>query len=326
MTMRCAMLLIGLVACALGPVRVGRAAVLSYSGDDIAAGTGILTIRCAQGERGLWELDVARLKQGRDVRITRFDDLTDKGDFNYAPGAGNEYSLLAAHERWQAAADSLCELHKAADYYEFSLKEIYSNYTMVAVYRINAATAEGTRLAVKRTFVNIMGRPLLSGSVPGGVMNATLALAVGAFDARRDGGKCTLSPYDDQGRRHHQLPSGEAAIWEVTGNLERSYKKFDPKGCLWGEARVKDSAAAKKLGLTPGRTFRLGSDIVGYYPADNIGRVALDSRATYMDSLQLALTPHEWLGRSREDHNDVGLPADSVATKTFTLDINIAAK
>jgi len=298
-------------------------ATLAYSGDDIAAGLGTMTIRCAQGERGLWELDLVREGRGQDILIKRFDDLTDRGEFNYAPPVGNQHSLLVIHNPSAIVAGSLTELHKGEDYYELLFTE--SSGTIVTTYRINAADAAGTRIVARRTLVNIVEKPLVP--MPYDLMTAKMTLAVGKYDGRRRGAACTLSDYDDKGRRYHKQKDGTDAIWAVRSNLgQRRNPAFDAKGILWSEASVMKGAAAKSLGLAPGRTFRLESDIAAFYPATSVGNEELTNRTESMDGLSVTIMPREWFGSARDDHNKVGLPVEGAATKTFTLTINIAAK
>jgi hypothetical protein len=300
-------------------------AQLTYSGDDVAAGPGTLTIRCAAGDMGLWELDLVRPKKGRDLRIKRFDDLTDRGDFNYAPGTDNQQSLFVVHHPARVVRGSLTELHKGADYYGFSLREAYSNCMVVTAYRIGAADGDGTRIVARRTLVNTSGKPMAP--LPTSMMSARMTLAVGPYDGRRAGARCELTPYDEKGRRHHRQPRGKDALWTVTDNVCRDKSPtFDPAQPLWAEGEVKRSAAARGLGLVPGRTFRLASDVVAYYPASTIGGIVLQQSADYLDGLLVAMTPREWFGRQRKDHNEVGLPADGAVTKTFALEVNIKAK
>lgn len=301
------------------------APVLSYSGDDIAAGPGTMTIRCAQADRPLWELDLVRTKDGKDVRLMRFDDLLDRADFNYGMEAGSQYVLFMAHNRSGLDAESFTELHKGDDYYEYVLREIYASCTVVTRYRIGAADKTGTRIVATRTMVNTTGGPLAP--LPSGIMNAAMSLGVKGYDGRRKDGNCTLTDCDDKGVRHHQQSDGKDAIWEVTDNCwPQGNPKYDRQSVMWCEARVKRSTATKALGLAVGRRFRLDSDVVGYYPASSIGRIALDNRVNYTEGLHVELMPREWFGKERQDHNNVGLPADASATKTFTLSINIAGK
>jgi len=318
-----------MAACVLGIVLAAAAgadapkATLVYSGDDIAAGLGTMTIRCAQGERGLWELDLVRSGKGQDILIKRFDDLTDRGEFNYAPPVGNPHSLLVVHKPSIVTSGSLTELHKGEDYYEFVLREFSG--TVITTYRISAADAAGTRIVARRTLVNVAEKQLVP--MPYDLMTAKMTLAVGKYDGRRRGAACTLSNYDDKGCRHHKQKDGADAIWAMRSNLgQRKNPAFDATGLLWSEATVMKSAAARSLGLAPGRTFRLESDIAAFYPATSVGNEQLTNRTESMDGLCVTIMPREWFGASRDDHNKVGLPIGEAATKTFTLSINIAAK
>jgi len=320
----------GILACAVVMVVAVMArgadapgAALTYSGDDIASGPGTMTIRCAQGERGLWELDLVREARGREVLIKRFDDLTDRGDFNYAPPVGNQHSLFVVHKASAIVAGSLVELHKGEDYYELLFTEFSG--TIVTTYRINAAGAAGTRIVARRTLVNVGGARLAP--MPYDLMTAKMTLEVGKYDGRRQGAACTLTDYDDKGRRRHKQPDGTDALWLIRSNLgQRRNPAFDAKGMLWSEATVMKGSAATSLGLAPGRTFRLESDIAAFYPATSVGNEELTNRTESMDGLCVTIMPREWFGASRDDHNKVGLPVEGAATKTFTLTINIAAK
>lgn len=302
-----------------------KEATLSYSGDDLAAGPGTMTIRCAQGDRPLWELDLVRTKDGKDVRIMRFDDLTDSGDFSYAPPADGHYDMFTVHLVQRMEDSPFLELHKGDDAYEYSLTEIYGSCSIVTRYRIAAATGEGTEITAVRALVNTSGERLVP--VPHDVMSARLSLGVGPFDGRRDSGRCSLASPDKQGRRFHRQRDGKEALWLVTDNCSpRGNRTFNRETEMWCQATILKSAAAKSLGLVPGRTFRLDSDIIGYYPAENVGRISLDNRASYMDGLHMEMTPREWFGRQREDHNNVGLAVDDATVQAFVLSINIATK
>lgn len=300
-------------------------AALRYSGDDIAGGPGTLTIRCVQSDRGLWELDLVRAEKKEDVTVTRFDDLTDKGDFNYAPGPGNSYSLFMTHQATHIKGRPFTELHKGEDYYEYSLTEVYGAVVVITTYRVSAASADGTTIVARRTLANTSGRKLVP--VPSGIMQVWVSLGVGPYDGRRKGAGCTLSKRDKSGRRQHKLKNGQGAIWTVTGNCSpRDNRAFDRKKPMWCEATVGNSKAARDLGLARGRSFRLDTDLIGYYPASSVGRVWLDNRATYMDGLRMEITPREWFGTGRDDHNKRGIAQDAIATKMFTFRINIKAK
>lgn len=318
-------LTIVLATCAAAaPGDPGRSAsTLVYSGDDLAAGPGTMTIRCNRGRRGLWELDLVRDKNGRSIAIRRFDDLTDKGDFSYAPPEGNRYDLFVAHG--SIVRDSFRELHKGEDFYEYTVRESGWQREIVTRYRIIASDADGMRIVVARTLVNTAARrhrPL-----PGNMMNARLSLAVGPYDGRRKSGNCKLLKPDSKGWRRHQTGDGKKALYAVRENcMPSGNKAFDRTKPLWCEVRVETSAASKALGLVAGRTFRLDTDIIGYYPASNIGGIDLTNGAAYTDALNCNITPREWFGKKRTDHNDIGLDVGEAVTKTFTLKVNIAAK
>jgi hypothetical protein len=299
------------------------ASTLVYSGDDIAAGPGTMTIRCNRGRRGLWELDLVRDKSGRSIMIRRFDDLTDKGDFSYAPPEGNRYDLFVAHRTMHR--DSFRELHKGDDFYEYKVHEGGWQREIVTRYRIVASDAKGMRIVATRTLVNTAARrhrPL-----PTNMMDARLSLAVGPYDGRRKGGNCKLMKPDSQGWRRHQTSDGKVALYAVRENcMPSDNKAFDRAKPMWCEVRVEKSAASKALGLVAGRTFRLDTDLIGYYPASNVGRIDLTRSATNTDALNCSITPREWHGEQRTDHTKVGLDVGEAVTKTFTLKVNIAAK
>lgn len=299
---------------------------LSYSGDDLAAGPGKMTIRCARGDRGLWEMDLVRTKDGRDVQIHRFDDLTDSGDFNYATHERNPQGLLSVHLLRQVDRSGFIELHKGQDACEFALREASDKFVVLTRYRIVASDSEGMQMIARRTFINTSGGPLKP--LPTDQMTVSAALGVGSFDGRKKGARCRLDEkVDAQGRRYHRTPDDKEALWVVRENCyPGGNPKFDRTKPMWFEATVLAGQAAKSLGLKPGRQFRLDTDLVGYYPAGNVGRVWLNDLVDYTDGLYVAMAPREWYGTRREDNNNVGLAAGETATKTFTLKVNIPAK
>ena len=145
-------------------------------------------------------------------------------------------------------------------------------------------------------------------------------------DGRPGQGRSILAPYDAAGRRQHLLANGQDALYETTNNCDTKNPTYNPQGLIWAAAKVKDSAVARQLGLVPGRTFRLTSDLVGFYTNNNVGDVQLDDRSAVAGRLEFVFSPVMWIGRSRDDQDRTVIPSGGLLSQTFTLEINIAAK
>jgi hypothetical protein len=306
--------------------------MLAYTGADLtgvqpgttAGQTMTITCRDILGGRDLWALDVFRWiataqSSSPQVRFTRFDDLTDTGSFNYAVSTGN--GLFQAHSPAANGLDiySYAELHKGADYFEFSLTEHAANYDIVTVYRINPSTPSGTTFTATRTLTNLLGTTL----VPGGVMNSHLILNDADYNPRLASGQLSGYVYGNNTQHHQALPGPTDALWLLTDNMDRGDNPaFSAAGTLWAQAEVLDNGLTSALGLVAGRTFTYQTGLVGYYPSNAIGNITFDNRADYLDGIHFDVAPLEWLGSKRADHA-AGIPAGGSVTVTCTLGVNI---
>jgi invasin-like protein len=316
---------------------------LVYSGDDISAGDGTMTIRSQHNvtATGAWELEVTRA--GDVIRTLLFDDLTDSGDFNYAGDIwGGANGLFVAD-----AGGPFVEVTKTADEYVFTRTTADAEWERKTVYTLKPSNTFGMFLYATRTVENVGVADQL---LEYGMMSAYLGLGVGpcnagipygldglpgvgGFDDDDDtvvdnpeeigygddygatGAECYLTtPYDGSELRYHKDSGDADAIWQFEDNVDRGDHDaggghgtdgiYDATDVMWAEFTVMDNATTLGLGMTAGRTWSLSSDIVAYYPGTAIGNIYLNTNGTVYDALVVAITPREWNGNVRADFYD----------------------
>ena len=289
------------------------AATLSYSGSDLSSGDGTMTIKCTCPQAGdLWELDLVRstANAGQGGRITRFDDLTDSGSFDYA-GLGS-YGMF--HCNWirndgASYTQTFTEVTKTSSMYQYRVTSVtqYDEEDATEttyLYTLNASTSEGTQFTCERSFENISGVQLsTSGGDPAG-LNTRMCTEMYVYDNNYTGDYLTAYA---SGVSTHKLSDTSDAIWKITDNIENR-----DANAMWGQAEVMDSTVTSGLGLVAGRTFKMTTDLdessigemVLLHPTANVG---LDFRVAYQSG---------W-GQPNP------VPVDYTADRDVTLDINI---
>jgi len=286
-------------------------AALVYSGADLSAGNGTMTVAAMDGANTLWELDITRSSSGQVIHFSRF---TDGGTFNYAAPAGNGGGM------WRVGGNTgtFSQVAKTGSSYQFRLTGTTSTYFGFQTdFTINMADVTGTTWSAVRSITNNDVDP----RKPYTVMNFNLDLAVAGYtpnlqNAELDG----TSGWAD---RHHQNAGDQTPyLYTVRENVDRGATNLNATGVLEGQAVVNDNAITQGLGMTLGLTFHATSDIVAYYPANSVGNADVtDGGASYQQRLLIEGTPREWMGTQRSDH--VNLAPGESRTQSFGLSINI---
>ena len=284
---------------------------LVYSGADLSAGNGTMTVTAMEGANTLWELDITRSSSGQVIHLSRF---TDGGTFNYAAPAGSGWGM------WRVGGNTgtFSEVSKTGSSYQFRLTGATGTYFGFQTdFTINTADVGGTTWTAVRTITNNDADP----QKPYTVMNFNLDLAVAGYtpnlqNAELDG----TSGWAD---RHHQNAGDQTPyLYTVRENVDLGATNLNAAGVLEGEAVVNSNAITLGLGMTPGLTFHATSDIVAYYPASSVGNADVtDGGASYQQRLFIEGTPREWMGTKRSDH--VNLAPGESRTKNFALSINV---
>ena len=288
-------------------------AALVYSGDDLSAGAGTMTISAMDGATTLWELDVARSAGGQVIHFSRF---TDGATFNYAGPAGNGNGM------WRVGGNTgtFAEVGKTGSSYQFTLSGLTSTYFhYTTTFTVNMADAGGTTWTASRYLVQDVDET--TARKPYQVMGFDLNLNAAGYTPDLVGAE--LSGTSGWADRHHQNATDQTAyLYTVHENVDRGATGLVTSDVLKGEAVVKDNSITSGLDMTAGRTFYAYSDIVAYYPADSIGDADVtDGGATYQARLHVTGNPREWMGSGRSDH--VALAYGESRTQTYGLDINI---
>jgi hypothetical protein len=307
---------------------LGQTPTLSYSGNDISAAAGTMTITCTDTVQGaLWAVDLKRLTTNYMLQITRFRDLKDGGTFNYADGGDWTYGLWTAHLKTGTNGSGATltyqvtgfeELHKAADYYSFRMTTAMQDanhvekWRQVVTYMIYPATATGTHWTAEVVTTNTSGADQASSWLARAVQ-MTLSLNVSPYGLNE---LATLSAYDADGVSLHKQAGGTDALWKITDNLAGTNPKRQSGEIAWGQGEVLPSAAATALGLTVGRTFKLTTDLANNSTVSDQFGVALRATGTYQ-YLRYFTNPYTWGLPST-------LPAGASYTRHSTLDVNIA--
>ncbi|HOI54868.1 MAG TPA: PKD domain-containing protein, partial [Phycisphaerae bacterium] len=300
-------------------VKVGPGGVtLSYSGADLSQGTGTMTIRCTDAVSGdLWDVDVRRVSAGYIVYMPRFDDLTDSGYFNYAPGLGDSTSgLFTAHTKYYSGVFDVSfeELYKGTDYYQYAvtcrrMATGVEQWRTVTTYTINPATTTGTQWTAQVVFTNTSGGSL-SGSYANNSVVSFLSLGIGGYGST--GGSC-LSAYSD-GVSFHRLPGGVYdAVWIITDNIDPTNDLRESNQPAWGVGEVLANSITSALGLAAERSFLMTTDL------------ANNSTNTYNFDVALEATRLLFKVNPNNFGQPASIPADWTMTRNMTLDINIAS-
>ncbi|NLX60445.1 MAG: hypothetical protein GXY74_15315 [Phycisphaerae bacterium] len=291
-------------------------ATLSYTGADLAQGTGTMTIRCsAAGVGDLWELDLKRVSVGYIVYMPRLDDLTDTGNFNYASSV-NDYAsgLFMVHRSYYSGVMDVTfqELHKGSDCYQYAmtcrkLSSGVEQWRTVTTYTINPATATGTQWTAEVVFTNTSG-VAINGWAANSAVQSLLSLGVGNYGS---GSGATLSAYTDGLSLHMQSGGVNEAIWAISDNIDPTNDERQANQPAWGVGEVLDNGVTAALGLTPGRSLLMTTDLDNNSTLTALFDVALESSRLYYKVIPNSFgQPHP-------------IPADWTTTKHMALDINI---
>jgi len=134
----------------------------------------------------------------------------------------------------------------------------------------------------------------------------------------------------------------QPALWKFTDMLDRTNHAFvdtvgtglvnfpwpvgttvDPYQVMWADAEIMASDAAASQGLVAGRSFAMGTDILGYYPGGDstFGDIRMGgTAAAYWDGFVMENVNREWWGTARGSYM---VPAGGTVTKNFMLVWNI---
>jgi len=310
-------LAMGLLMVAAAPAGA-QIAELSYAGADLSAGNGTMTITCSSTTRGenVWQLTLGRTdgKGQADGKITAFDDLTDTGGFTYCTDRGL-FHCNSIRNDGAGIALLFEEVTKTAEMYQWRITcvkgwedpdtlDVYPDaLTSTHLYTINAATEEGTVFTCERTLTNTSGVEL-PGSVANDRMPTEMYLAHGDYDGDY---LTAYSVVEGVYTCTQKLSDDSDAIWKVTDNIINT--DTDP---FWGQGEVLASDAAAALGLTPGRTIKLSSDITS-----SGGRIV-----NLFDSSSLGLLYRIAYQNGAGEPNPI--PVGWTRDYDVTMDINIA--
>ena len=285
---------------------------LVYSGADLSAGLGSMTIKNTVGPGGtgatLWEADIDRLAYNMDVMFTAFR----VNGVNHAAPTGWGYGLWNVGDGANDINDgTFTELSKSAGAYSFSLTRTEGVWDHETVFTLNAADLVNTHWTAPHTITNNDPDPQL----PYGLVNWRLNVAAGTYG---DSGYL-LDGTSGGADRNMVLAANPDGPWRVNENVDRGAGGLDPTDTMWGKATVLDNAAAAAMGLVPGLEFSTGGSVVAYYPSSAIGNA--DVTGTY-DRVFIEATPREFIGSVRADHQPLA-QGESFVDNVY-LDINIA--
>jgi len=285
------------------------AATLTYGGADISGADGTMTVTCGS----LWQLSVARNTGNGQygAKISAFDDLTDTAAFNYAASNWGLFNGNSIRNDGKSITLAFAEVTKTADKYQWRITSVKpytapdttcyaSALTTTYLYTLNAATASGTQFTVARTMTNTSGIAL-----PGSVANDQMPTQMQLYDNAYDGDSLTAyAQVAGIWTRTHKLSDDSDGIWKETDNIINR----DANPC-WGQGEVMNSDAVATLGLAPGRTFLLSSDITS--PSGTLVVINIVSGILYR------------VGYQNGFGQPSTLPVDWSYSDTVTMDINL---
>lgn len=287
---------------------------LTYSGADISAGTGTMTVTAMSGPTVLWELDITRTSGAGGAPIIQLSRFTDGGSFNYAGPVGLGKGLWTV----EGNKGTFSELGKTGSAYSFQLYQAGSTFDVTTAFTINAPTGAGTQWTAVNTVTNISG----AATKPYNLFDWGLHLNVLEYNPTDTADADLTGTSGGADRYHENAVSGEDYLYLVNENVDRGATGLVTSDDLWGRATVLDNDLTRGLGMTPGLYFEGRSDTGAYYPADSIGDADAFGGATYQKRLGILATPREFQGRARSDH--VALDPGASYVGNASLEINIA--
>ncbi len=290
-------------------------AALEYSGADIAAGNGVMTILARNLTNGsvLWEVDLTR--SGTNVKVSRF---TDGGTFNYAAPAGTGKGMIGLGGASSAGFNgTFTELAKTSSAYSFQMVDTGTTFEHTTVVNIEMPDSEGTVWPMSRTVTNITE----AAAKPYGGMGFQLGVNVDEYTPGLVNAE--LSGTSGMTARKHQVALAETELlYTAYENVDRGATGLLTNEIAQGMVVVNDNEFTQGLGMTAGRTLGLVSDLYPYYPSDAVGDANLyGSTASYLQRLYIQLDPREFMGTARSEHVNLDPGASYTANYAFTADI-----
>lgn len=288
---------------------------LTYSGADISAAPGTMTISAVDGATVLWELDLTRTTGAGGAPILQLSRFTNGGAFNYAGPTGIGKGLWTV----EGNAGAFTEVGKTGGSYSFQMSTAGAIFSTTTLFTIGEPTSLGTHWTAVHTVTNTSA----AAAKPFGLFDWDVNLNVMAYNPTDTVGADLTGTSGGADRYHENTGTAERYLYVVNENVDRNATGIVTADDLWGRATVLDNALTAGLGMTPGLWFEGRSDTGAYYPADSIGDADIYGGADYLKRLGINATPREFMGRARADHVNLN-PGESYVGHA-SLDINITS-